>query len=183
MWRNVRSPQEGENIEIAIVSIICLKAKERGRQYTKRLLPPFVIPFCQIGREGVLQYLRRFPDGRIVYRIAAEMLGAQDLRTIRRHLDMARGQIAKAALKLAPLLREVPAHVVRPRRPGESDSEYLEDLAQQAHRAGRRAGGGRGPRIPSLVYVHLVSVFARASRPLATPLTCVVRAIVFYDTS
>jgi hypothetical protein len=183
LWRKVRSPETGENTEITLISIICRRAKERGRQYTKRLLPPFVNPFCQIGREGVLAYLRRFPDSRMVYRLASAMLGARDPRTIRRHLAMAGAQLGEAALVLATLLSEVPAYGSLPRHPlGQSNGGYLEALAEQAHRAGRRSRGGGAPRIPSLVYVHLVGVFQRCSRPLAPPLSSVVRAVVFHDT-
>lgn len=143
-----------------------------------------MIPFCQIGREGVLGYLRRFPDGRMVYRIAWAMLGARDARTIRRHLGMGRAQIAKAALMLARLFSEVPAYASLPqRRLRQSDSSYLEELAEQAHRGQRRARGGAEPRIPPLLYVHLVSVFSRPSKPLLSPLSYVLKAIVFHDTS
>jgi len=182
--RKVRSPQAGENVEITIVSIICRRAKRRGRQYTKRLLPPFVIPFCQIGREGVCAYLRRFPDGSMNYRFAFSLMGARDPRTIRRHLQMGSAQIAKATLILATLLSGLPAFAKLPQRPlGQSDPAYLEDLSEQAHRARRRAGAGGQPRIPSLLYVHLVGVFDGARPPLAPSLSSVVRAVVFHDTS
>jgi len=88
-WRNVRSPEVGENIEVTVISIICGRAKEAGGQYSKRILPPFLIPYCQIGRQGVLAYLGQFPDGKIVYRFGNELLGARDIRTIRRHVALA----------------------------------------------------------------------------------------------
>ena len=184
LWRKVRSPESGENTDITIVSILCRTAKRRGKQYTKRLLPPFVIPFCQIAREGVLAYLRRFPDGRMIYRIGSAMLGARDPRTIRRHLSMAAAEIGKAVLILATVLSGVPAYAsVAQRRLGQSDCAYLEDLGEQTHRAGRRARGGSVPRIPAMAYVHLASVFSRCSSPLAPPLSCVLKAVVFHDTS
>lgn len=143
-----------------------------------------MIPFCQIGREGVLGYLRQFPDGKIVYRIAWAMLGARDPRTIRRHLAIGRAQIGEAALMLAGLLSEVPTYASLPRRRlRQSDSSYLEELAEQAHRGQRRAHGGAEPRIPPLVYVHLISVFSRPSKPLLPPLSHVLKVLVFHDTS
>lgn len=171
LWRKVRSPESGENTEITIVSIICRKAKEQGNQYTERLLPAFLIPFCQIGREGVLRYLRLYAKGRIVYRIASAMLGARDWRTIRRHLAMGLAEIGQAALQLATLLSQVLVYATVAERPlGQSDCQYLEALAEQVHRAGRRAHGGSVPRIPAVAYVHLASVFSRSSRPLVPPL-------------
>jgi len=182
--RKVRSPETGENTDITIVSVICGIAKRRGGQYTKRLLPPFLIPFCRITREGVWAYLRRFPDGRIVYRIGSAMLAAQDMRTIRRHVAMGLAGVRQAALALATLLSEVPVYGSVPqRRLGQSEGAYLEELAEQAHRAGRRARGGSAARIGALLYIHLVGVFSRPCRPLVPALSSVLRAVVFHDTS
>jgi len=143
-----------------------------------------VIPFCQIDREGVLGYLRRFPDGRIMYRLASSMLGARDLRTIRRHLAMGTALVANAALALAALLSEVPVYATVPqRRLGQSDCSYLEELAEQTHRGRQRACGGAQSRIPSLVYVHLVDLFSRCCGLPAPPLTRVLNGVVFHDTS
>jgi len=165
-----------QDIEIRVVTIICFKAQGQGRQYTKRLLPPFVIAFCRISRQGVLEYLRRYPDGRVVYRIASAVLGALDRRTIRRHLGMAAAYIDEAVRGLAPFLRDA-GHAVRRPRPGESQIEYLEYLA-----GGQIAAGGE-LRAPSLGYVHLVCLLERSSRPPAVSLSCVLRTMVFHDTS
>jgi hypothetical protein len=61
LWRKIRSPEEVSNTDIIIIAIICLSAKKLGKQYTKRLLPPFVIPYCVIDREAVLAYLHHSP--------------------------------------------------------------------------------------------------------------------------
>ena len=180
--RKVRSPERAEDIEIRIVAIICLTAKEQGRQYTKRLLPPFVIAFCRISRQGVVEYLRRYPDGRIVYRIASALLGALDLRTIRRHLGMAGAHIEKAAQRLAPLFRKA-SSAIRRRHRSESHGEYLEYLVRQDHQAEGQFAAGGELQIPSLVYIHLVCLFERSVRPPAVSLGCVFWAIIFHDTS
>ena len=132
LWRKVRSPEKGENVEVTIVSIVCLTAKEASKQYTKRILPPFVIPYCQIAREGVMGYLGRFPDSRVVYAVGFQMLGARDLRTIRRHIAMGLATIAAANLELASLLSGLPAHAILPEpQLKESPGQYLHELAQQ----------------------------------------------------
>jgi hypothetical protein len=184
LLRKVRTPEQGENVEITIISIVCVTAKEAGRQYSKRILPPFVIPYCQIGREGVMAYLHRFPDGRIVYRFGNEFLGARDIRTIRRHIAMGLATIAAAGLELARLLSGLPAHAALPEpQINQSPGQYLEELSQQMDRAARRAGGSRGSETPPMVYAHLVSVVERSPGPVATSLSCVLRAAVFHDTS
>jgi hypothetical protein len=184
LWRKVRSPEKGENVEVTIVSILCATAKEARKQYTKRVLPPFVIPFCQISREGVMGYLGRFPDGRVEYAFGIQMLGARDIRTIRRHIAMGLATIAAAGLELARLLSGLPAHAALPEpQINQSPAQYLEELSRQMQRAARRAGGSRGSEIPSMVYAHLVNVVERSPGPVATPLSRVLKAAVFHDSS
>ena len=180
----MRSPAEGQNVEVTIISIVCATAKEAGKQYSKRILPPFVIPYCQIGREGVLEYLRRYPDGRLVYAAGVAMLGARDRRTIGRHIGLGLQMIGAAALELATLLSGLAAYASLPEpRLGQSPVEHLDELAQQVGRAARRAGGGSAAEIPPPVYVHLASVFARSRRGLAVSLSYVLTAAVIPDTS
>lgn len=93
--RKIRTEEE-ENTEILIVSIYCRRARESGRQYTKRILPVFVIPGCNITLENVLLYLRRHAEGeKIDYEEASYLLGSYDNRTIRRHVEAARLMIAE----------------------------------------------------------------------------------------
>jgi hypothetical protein len=180
----VRSPEERENLQVTIISIRCTTAEEAGKQYTKRLLPPFVIPYCQINRQAVMAYLARFPDGRVEYGAGFRMLGALDIRTIRHHVALGVATIGAASLELAGFLSSLPAHAVLPESPiTGSPRQHLEQLADQVHRAARRAGGaGRSPT-PGILYAHLVSVRERSASPLETPLTSVLRAAVFHDTS
>lgn len=182
--RKVRSPAEAENVPIRIVSIICTVAKGAGRQYSKRILPPFVIPYCQIVRDGVLEYIRRYPDGRLVYAVGLELLGARDRRTIRRHVEGALRWVAGACLELARRLSGLAAYASLPQPPlGQSPLQQLEELAREADEASRRAGGGTAPQIPAVVYVHLVSVFERSGGRLAISLTYVIGVGLVPDTS
>ena len=184
LWRKVRSAEEGENVEVTIISIVCVTAKEAGKQYTKRVLPPFVIPFCQISREGVMGYLERFPDGRVEYAVGFQMLGARDIRTIRRHIAMGLATIAAATLELASLLSALPAYATLPEpQLNQSPGQCLQELARQMDRTARRVGGRQGSETSPLVYAHLVSVVSRSPGPVETPLSCVLRAAVFHDTS
>lgn len=174
----------GENVRVLVVSIICDWAKDAGKQYSKRILPPFVIPYCQISREGVVAYLGQFPDGRFVHRVGREVLGARDGRTIRRHIRIGLATSGAAGQELVGLLSEVSAHAtLSERRLGESARECLQDLAKQMDRAGRRPGGRSGSGIPPMVYLHLVSVFERSAGAMAIPLSCVLRAVLLHDTS
>jgi hypothetical protein len=184
LLRKVRSPEEGENVELTIIAIRCTTAEQAGKQYTKRVLPPFVIPYCQIGREGVMAYLARFPDGRVEYAAGFRMLGARDIRTIRRHVALGLATVGAASLELAGFLSSLPAHATLPDSPiTGSPGDYLQELAHQMHAAARRAGGSGRLPIPGMLYAHLVSVRERSASPLETSLTSVLRAAVFHDTS
>lgn len=184
LWRKVRSPERGENTAIVIIAIICGRAKEAGKQYSKRILPPFVIPRCQIGREGVMGYLGRLPDGRVEYAVGLQMLGARDIRTIRRHIAMGLATIGATNLELSSLLSGLPAHATLPEpQLNESPGQRLQQLSQQMDWAARRAGASRGSETPPMVYAHLVSVVERSPGPQAISLTCVLKAALFHDTS
>ncbi len=169
---------------IRVVSILCTVAKQAGRQYSKRILPPFVIPYCQIVRDGVQEYLRRYPDGSLVYAIGLELLGAWDRRTVRRHVTQALRLIGAACLELAQLLSGLAAYARLPEpRLGQSAAENLEQLSGEVEGVRRRVAGETAPPIPAVVYLHLVDIFERTRRPLSIPLTYALRMLVVPDTS
>ena len=184
LWRKVRSPAEGSNTEITIISIFCSIAREQGKQYTKRLLPPFVIPYCVICREIVLTYVRQYPDGAIHAASACAMMGTVDVRTVRRHVRLEMQLIGDASLRLIEFLSSLPGYAMVPdHRAGASMLESLDTAGAEMDRTATRVQGGIAARIPVLAYVHALNVYARAKQAIAAPLTLVLRAVVFRDTS
>jgi hypothetical protein len=184
LWRKVRSPEESSNTDITIIAIICRKAKEMGRQYTKRILPPFVSPYCVICRQAVVEYLRRFPDGALHADIASEMLATVDIATMRRQVREALTEIKTAVLLMSRFLAEIPSLATVPERKGsEADWQYLGKTAEQISRASVMVGPGTALRLSPLVYLHAVSVYRRAKNPLIPPLSSLLRAVVFHDSS
>lgn len=182
--RKVRVPETCANATIIIVVIVCATAKEQGEQYSKRILPPFVAPYCVIRRDAVMDYLRRHPTGTMHYRMALSMLGALDKRTIRRHLAEALAFIGTATMQIADLLAQMAFFgTMPPRGLGESQVAYLEAASEELGRAARRACGARARRIPSLVFVHIAAVVKGHRGGLEVSTTCVLRALVFGDTS
>lgn len=163
--------------------ILCAAAKAEGKQYTKRLLPPFVVPFCLIRRDAVLEYLKVHPAGAVHYRHAVEILGALDKRTIRRHLLEARQLIGGAIRETAVLLAENPFWATLPQRTlVQTDLEYLEATSAELNRGARRARGGAARSLPALVFVHIAGVVLRHRGALMVSTTFVLRALVFHDT-
>lgn len=181
--RNVRVPETCSNDTILIIVILCATAKAEDRQYTKRILPPFVVPFCVIRRDQVLEYLKAHPQGELHYRHALETLGALDKRTIRRHLAEAGRLLEEAMRETAVVLAENPFWATLPERPvGQRELEYLEAAAAEVHRARRRAFGAPRRCLPALLFVHVAGVFGRHRAPLVISMTSVLRSLVFHDT-
>ena len=80
---------DGRNHELVIVSLICSEAKRQGKQYTKRMLPWFVIPECNIRLDLVVKLLRlveRDPGAgmRLAHEQADAVIGSASERTIAR---------------------------------------------------------------------------------------------------
>lgn len=180
--RGIRSREE-ENIEIIIIVIICKTAKERGDQYTKRLLPHFVIPECNIDLENVLQYIVLHPDGSVDIEKASQMLGTQDIRTIHKHISRAMEIVNKTNLTASEVLAAMHSFASLPAHEGKIPIEYLEDQADELFVAANRIVGGRIDFIMPVQYVHIVYTFEKARNPLKIPSNRVFHALLFNDTS
>lgn len=182
--RKVRVADTGVNATIVIVVIVCARAKERGAQHYKRILPPFVTPYCVIRRDAVLDYLKVYPSGSMHYRVALSMLGALDKRTIRRHLAEALTLIGIAVTQIASLLAQMASLATMPSRAAtEPGPVYLQKLSAELNQGARRASGAHAHSIPAVVFVHIAGVAKRHRGALAASMTSVFRALVFADTS
>lgn len=182
--RKVRVADTCCNATIIIVVIACATARERGAQHYKRILPPFVTPYCVIRRDAVLDYLKVHPSGTMHYRVALSMLGALDERTIGRHLTEALATVGSAIMEIARLLAHTAFLATMPPRGAmETELAYLEAVSSEVNRAARRACGGTARSIPAVVFVHVAGVASRHRGELAVSTTSVLRALVFADTS
>ncbi len=180
--RKVRN-RDFENVDILIFSIICQTAKERGSQYTKRILPPFLIPECNITLENVLEYVRSRPGRTIDYEQASLVLGAIDDRTIVRHLRLCRRMVAEGCLQLCRVLASLPSYATVPESGmGTPVVDYLDVLVEEADEAARRMGR-RGAAVGSATYLHAVYVAERSRNEPAVPLDRVFGNLQFFDTS
>ena len=61
--RSYRNPESLEEVWIKIPVCCCDEAKARGLQYTKRLLPDFLIPFARMRLDKVIEAGRRKESG------------------------------------------------------------------------------------------------------------------------
>ncbi|TET24044.1 MAG: hypothetical protein E3J76_03675 [Candidatus Aminicenantes bacterium] len=181
--RKIRTGEE-KNTEILIISIYCIRAKKGGLQYTKRILPPFVIPECNIILEYVLKYIALYPDISINYEQAGFILGTYDDRTISRHIQLARKMIADTNLHLCEVFSSLSSYAHLPEeKTGEGKYAYLTSLVNEANQAAIRIRGSGSDEIKDIAYVHIEYVFGKIRNPPKTSLTRVMRNLLFYDTS
>jgi hypothetical protein len=164
--RLIRDRNTHTNVEIVICVIICPNAKREGKQYTKRMLPPFVIPECNISLENVLCMFNAMPDGSIRYGLASELLGTICERTIRRHYRMARTYIEIATSLLADYLVRMSGVISLPGEPPyEALFVLFTHLSKAVYEAEVKRAGTYRPLPPSTLYVHPVYGFIKRRRP------------------
>ena len=188
--RLVRCP-DGRNHELVIVSLICAAARQQGKQYTKRMLPWFVIPECNIRLDlvaNLLKLVERHPGTgmRLAYEQADAVIGSASERTVARHLGWVRRLIAGSVLEASELLVKLAPFAALPEvRAGGRGLAELHRYLMALAIAGRRAvGRGTIGAVPGVIgCLHLRYVVVRARNPLALPLSRVLRYRLWFDTS
>ena len=185
--RLIRDPATEENVEIVIAVIICTIAKDEGNQYTKRMLPPFVTPECNITLEHTVRMITAMPEGRIDYRYAGKYLGTFCKRTIQRHYHMLVAYTEIVVRLLAEYLARVAPFIEQPGSPPYHQlfSLFVE-LWKAVNEAQVRRSGSTGASPPQLWYLHPVYVYEksrRASRHEKNLLNLAVSIHAYFDTS
>ncbi|HYX07062.1 MAG TPA: hypothetical protein VE912_10055 [Bacteroidales bacterium] len=142
-YRLIRSEVTEKNIQIKIFSIYCSYAKAEGRQYTKRILPYFVIPECNICLVNIFAFYKDSqPSGKPDYSKTAGILGTVDERTIKRHYNMVATYIRQTIVEIAHFLSSIPNLTVLPDfKPGHNNEirnffQYLSLLNLAMEKAG-----------------------------------------------
>ena len=171
--------------------IYCNTAKKRGDQYTKRILPAFVTPECNIMLSNVMKYVKQCPQERINYAKAQLILGAKDDRTIRKHILRGRQIVEETNLELTQALSGLTGFGRLPEpKPGVGRHESLAATVSQIEAAATRMDGADRRQVPAIGYVHVVYAFHRARNPVKisansskTELNHVLSSLAFNDTS
>lgn len=189
--RKIRNNETWENEQITVLSIFCARARKKGDQYTKRILPGFVTPECNIMLWNVMKYVARHPGERINYAKAQMILGAKDRRTIGKHILSGRQIMEETNLELTQTLSGMPSFAYLPeQKPGVGIHERLTSTVDEIDRAVRRMHGAGREKVPAIGYVHVAYAFDRARNPVKisgnsskTPLNRVLSILAFHDTS
>lgn len=177
---------DGRNHQIDIVSIICETAKQAGSQYTKRMLPSFVIPECNIRLDLVVQLMEKLADEEapVDYDQAYALVGSACERTIDRHLDWARRLTAATVLEAVELLATLAPFGVLPSVPlGAAALGQLALTLGTLNAARRSAHGAAAKPITVICCVHFRYVYERARSPLAISSDQALRNGCWFDTS
>ena len=169
-----------------IVSLICEEAKQQHKQYTKRILPWFVIPECNIRLDLVLDLLKleQAPRGgrALAYAQADAVIGSASERTAARHLQWARRLVADTLLEASELVVELAPFTPLPGvHVGAGSLAELRRYLAALTAASRRADGGGGAALEVIGCIHLRYVVVRARNPVAIPLNQVLRSGVWRD--
>ena len=155
--RSYRDPETLEDVWITIPVRYCSRAKALGRQYTKRILPDFLIPFARMRLDNVIEAGRKKESGSTVEE-CCRIIGCIDLRTARMHLKRLEEAVKTVALTLA----ESQAAAVHFHETGYplhplTALGRLEKLLNQQKEGQLRAGNGRlrPPSLRSLLQAEL----------------------------
>jgi hypothetical protein len=184
--RLVRNAATCENEEIVVCVIICHVAKRAGKQYTKRMLPPFVISECNISLENVFEMYKAMPDGRIDYDSASKLLGTVCVKTMRRHYLMVVAYTGAAVSFLAEYLALTAPFLSQPGQPPYEDLFILLALMIRAVCDSEVKRSGKQHTLPPpTLFLHPVYVFekSRTAAKGKKPLNLVSGIRFYFDTS
>jgi hypothetical protein len=124
-----------------VVSILCPYARAAGNQYTRRLLPDFLIPRCVIRLDRVWEAVAQDPPGTDIEE-TCRILGCVDERTARSHLKRMHLAIEAVVLHLAERRAMTPELGKLPEAtPDEVYLTRLQALYRSELEAAQRAGG------------------------------------------
>ena len=100
--RSYRDPESLEDVWIKIPVRYCALAKALGWQYTKRLLPDFLIPASRMRLDKVIEADRR-KESESTLEECCRIIGCIDLRTAQMHMERLEEAAKAATLTLAEM--------------------------------------------------------------------------------
>ena len=83
-----------------MVCVICVIAQAQGLQYTKRILPDFLVPGCVIRLDATIAAVEAGIGTPELLDEGCSLMGCIDERTIKRHVVLATASIQRANLHL-----------------------------------------------------------------------------------
>lgn len=125
-----------------IIVIMCADSKKAGRQYTKRVLPDFLIPYSPIRLDRILDAERRKREKGADIHECSLIMGCIDDRTVRKHLKRLQAASDSACLAISQRLSHTPQYTELPAStPQHSSLQRMELHHKAALQAATAAGG------------------------------------------
>jgi hypothetical protein len=182
--RLIRDNRTYLNIPLCIFVAYCPESKKQGKQYTKRILPPFIIPECNITLENCLKMAEQSRSGPLNIDQACELLGTVCERTVRKHYRQLE-QVLKLTISWAmawlaefPLVASLPST-----RPGKTLYENLQDM-YRALLCAKQKTTGIHTTTPAVIRLPAyVLILTKVRNPGSVPLNLVCLINVLFDTS
>jgi hypothetical protein len=182
--RLVRSNLAYENISISIFVLFCPLSKIAGTQYTKRMLPPFVIPECNISLENSMQLLEQFPEKPIDYDRACQILGTCHEATVKRHYRLMNEMMQVGSNLLMTWLADHPLLSIMPTTtPAITLFNFFMDTYEALISAWEKLSGYSDTPPKVIIVLSIFLMIKKVRKPLPIPfnLNCLIRFL--FDTS
>lgn len=140
--RSYIEPEEGHRVWIRIIVILCTTSKKAGRQYTKRVLPDFLIPYSPIRLDRILEAELRKREKEADLCQCSLIMGCIDDRTVRKHLRRLKATSDAVCLSLSESLSHIPQYAALPgSHPGSTSGQRLELIIKATSEAASARGG------------------------------------------
>jgi hypothetical protein len=125
------------------VVIRCPESRKQGGQYTKRLLPDFLIPYSPVRLDWVLEAERKRREEGASLEECSFIMGCLEPRTVRKHLSRLNEAAAAVSLQMSEELAHSPQYSRLPESdPGQCAVSRLhtmhESILQGADASGRQ---------------------------------------------
>ncbi len=133
--------------------MICKRAKKRGKKYTKRLLPDFLLPYRVIRSDKTLEVQHEEPGE---LEKVCSILGCIDLRTARNYLEFGKKAIKKASLAITEHLSRFSSKILStPFRPEQDFISCFHSLVARYNVLQIHLYGGKGIQYSPLYFIGL----------------------------
>lgn len=164
LQRKIRDSEYEVNDEVRIISIICKTAKDKGKPYTRRLLPEFIVPGCVIMLSRVFKAYEARTVPLNIEHACLTML-CIDTRTAHKHLARIENAVKKTNVRLAESIARQPERGELPSfTPDCSPLEVLERLLARKAVA-RLRSGDRSPEQGILSHIQQTKSSIFFNRP------------------
>lgn len=122
--------------------IRCPEARKQGGQYTKRLLPDFLIPYSPVRLDRVLEAERKRREEGASIEACSFIMGCLEPRTVRKHLRLLDEGASAVSLRLSKELAHAPQYSRLPESdPGQCAVSRLYTLHERILQGAGASGG------------------------------------------